>query len=187
MAYKDVDTACLLGYLITNNCIDAAAAIAISKLGTRTKRMHLGLGGDYTDATKSTDGVFPTALFHDAGVKSIYRSFPLPKDYDSGDIKVVIVWKTSATANDAKFQISGRSSPADGSASTASEFTGNVVTTAEAVANRYTKSEITILEANIADGDQIGLRIYRDPADASDDLATDLYVLNTYLEYTARG
>ena len=186
MAYKDVDTACLLGYLITNNCIDPAAAIAISKLGTRTKRMDLGLG-DHTDATKSLDGVFPTALFHDAGVKSIYRSFPLPKDYDSGDIKVVIVWKTSATANDAKFQISGRSSPADGSASTASEFTGNVVTTAEGVANRYTKSEITIVAANIASGDQVGLRIYRDPTDASDDLATDLYVLNTYLEYTARG
>jgi hypothetical protein len=186
MDYKSVDTACLLGYLIQNNCIHANAAIAMSKLGTWTNRKDLGLG-DYSDATIGLDGVFPTALFHDAGTKSIYKSLPLPKDYDSGDLKAVIVWKTAAIVNDAKFQLSGRSSPADGSAGTASEFTGNVVTTAHGVANRYIKSEITILEANVAAGDQVGLRLYRDPADAADDLATDLYVLNTYLEYTARG
>ncbi|MCK5609216.1 hypothetical protein KAR91_45500 [Candidatus Pacearchaeota archaeon] len=185
-AYKEKDTACLLGYLIANDCIDTNAAIAISKLGTETKRLDLGLG-DYTDATVNKDGVFPTALFHDAGAKHMYKSFPLPKKYDSGDLKLVIVWKTAVIINDAKFQLSGRSSPADGSAGTASEFTGNVVTTAHGVANRYIKSEITILEANVAAGDQVGLDVYRDPADAADDLAADLYVVNMYLEFLGRG
>lgn len=180
MSFTAICTSRIAGFKIANADIDDNAAIALSKLGTRTKKIKLSF--DYFDGTTAFDGVFPEYLFAHAAQKTGYVSFPFPTDYASGDVIVNVYWKTAGSTGNVKITADIKSTPTTGS--TASEDTQNDT---DASATTITKSTFTFAAALFAAGDIVGLAITRDSSDAADTNTDDVEMVAVELEYTARG
>lgn len=177
------------GFRATNRGIEDSAGIAMTKMGTRT--LYIGLNADSfalsgTSVARSADGLFSAILLPDANTGTMRTSFRLPAEWVSGtDLTVSIYWKTSATSNAAKFTVDLGAKA--NSETTASSNTQTVTTTTNSTASKLNKSQVTFSNSLLAAGDWLGLQISRDPADASDTLATDLYIAAIVVELTGQG
>jgi hypothetical protein len=170
-----------------NDCIDPNAAIAATKIGTRTLYLSFPpylwcLSG--TSVVVSADGICPVVLFPDANTGIMYITTRLPTEWVSADVTFTILWKTTAITGNAKFTVDIGVKGAGGD--TSSTTSGTVTTAAETTANKIQKSQVTIAAA-IFNNDWLGIKLSRDPADGADTLATNLYIVGFYVEFTGRA
>ncbi len=121
--------------------------------------------------TNTAKGV---ADFLDSATNAMQTHVKLPADW-TGAVDVKFVWFTTVTANNAVWQIQGvcvadaeTDDPAFGTAST-------VTDAAKATANQLNDASISGIQSNFAGscaaGELLHLRVFRNPADASDTLA----------------
>ncbi len=176
------------GFKFEDNDFADDAAIAITKLGTRTLKVPLPIADAYltgTSAVFAVDGVHVAALFPNANSANAYFSFPLPANYDSGQFTIDIYWKSTGITGNAKLQALV-ALKADGD-TTASEGTFTVTDAVPTTAEQIKKSTITVTGLVYTAGDLVGLNILRDPTDVADTLASDLKIIAVVVNYTGRG
>ena len=183
--FTDICPARKSGYTIGNADVDSAAAIAVTKIGTRTLYLSFPPQSMQNTGTVSNSGVFPTVCFDDATQRYSRLAFALPAEYSSGAISVDIYWITAATTGDAKFTVDIKSTTTGGT--TASENQQTIATTTDATANEINKSTVSFAASLLASGDIVGIQITRDGTDAADTIGADLYVLLVVVSYTGRG
>ncbi len=165
-----------------------AAAIDTSKLGLRTLAVPLvpyGAALSGTSVAAATSGVFRPVLLPDANNGSLFWSFSLPANYDSGQPTIDIYWYTTVITGavhfslDIAFKIAGES--------TALDATVTSTPTVATIANQINKTSVAFSGLTIAAGDIVGLTITRQPANAGDTAAADINILMAAFRYTGRG
>lgn len=125
----------------------------------------------------------------DSGTKlAASGQFPIPKDYSSAtaDPKIIIVWRTSATAGDVRWTVAltpvGGDNAESMDPSTDTE-TGGVTDTAGGAAMRRMECSITLTKANYAADDSCLVTIARDGTAAADTLAASAILEDVLFEY----
>ena len=177
------------GFRATNAGIEAAAAITMTKIGTRTLKMAFN-PTDFTlsgaSVAASADGIFSVVLFPNANTGTMIITSRLAAEWKSGtDLIASVYWKSSGISGNMKLSIQlGAKADAE---STASSNTQTVTTAAATTANKLVKSQVTFSNSLLAAGDWLGLSISRDPTDAADTLASDIYIACVVMEFTGRG
>ena len=190
MTAANESSALRTGFKIGNKAIDKNAALAMSKFGTRTLELALGSGLfslNGSSVANAEDGILEAVTMPDANTGNMRVAFELPAEWDSTptDVIVEIYWKATVTTGDAKF--TGEMGMKASGEDVAVTETQTVVTTTNTTADKINKSLMTFTGSNFAAGDLIGLNIKRDPADASDTLATDLKILGVIIKFTGIG
>ncbi len=164
------------------------AAIATTKLGLRTLSIPLPIADadlDGTSAVFSVADLFIVAAFVDANTCSAYFSFFLPANYVSGQFTVDVYWRTSAVTGNVKLQASLALKAAGDT--TAADGTFSTTDAAPTTANEVKKTTITASALTYTADDIVGLRVFRDPADAADTLGANISILGVVVNYSGRG
>lgn len=139
--------------------------------------MHTSATDAPTDIINgSTATLFSTLRFDDSATESIYHVFLLPSDW-SGAIDVKIFWTTTATSGNVVWQVATFCA-ADNETSDPSTFTYNTAQTITDAAKGTTvlyntASQTGLTTTGCAAGELLFLKLFRNPAHASDTIATD--------------
>lgn len=106
----------------------------------------------------------------------IYTSFTLPSDYVAGsDIKITVNLYTNSAAGNAVFYLGLTHPTATGVLGGESETEWIKKTIIGAAGYTVIPTEFIFSGANLHPGDMLAIRLYRDPNDANDTLATSAY------------
>lgn len=174
------------GFRANNESVKDSTTITVSKFGTRT--LYLGINPDScylngTSVAKSGDGLFTAITLPNANTGYLATVTRLPAEWLSGtDIKVNVYWKTSGTSGNVKFTID-LGAKENGETSALSN-TQTVTTAADSTANKLIKSQVTFSNSLLTALDWLGIKILRDPSDASDTNAADVLVCAIVIEFT---
>jgi len=174
------------GRKVGNADVDTNAAIATSKLGTRTMTDSIPIPA-LEGLTITYSGVFPEIAFDKASDESAYATWEVPGDWaETGNI-VIELYHTCDTVivNDVIWAVDVKSTTVDGT--TATERQETATTTVNGVAGQITKSTLTFAAAYFAAGDIVGIKITRDADNASDTADEDVNLVAVRITYTARG
>ena len=176
------------GFRLNDAAIADDAAIAMTKIGTRTLRIPLPAQawvGSGSSVAIAADGVFNAFTLPNANTGELFTSVRLPAEWDSGDITLNIYWKSAGVSGDVKFSVELASVVVGETLALDDTQTGT--TTVDATANKLNLSSVTFAAALLASGDLLGIHITRDPADGSDTLASDVSFVGAEVEFTGRG
>jgi hypothetical protein len=143
--------------------------------------------------TVQTTPATPTPMysvyaFTDAAIFSIYYDL-IVRSYGSGNLTLTLDWYTPATTNNCVWQaqIGAYTANTDTGAVSAKTFaTANTATcAARANANSLARHTITISNLDsLATDDHILLRVFRDPANGSDNLGNTAFLMGLELSYS---
>ena len=147
--------------------------------GTARVRKHItipieGVKQGATAPTPAIIGNYSVLQFNGstANVDEAYTSFHVPEDWASGtDILVHVHWApVNANAGNVKWQITYTATASNaGELISAAGTTINSIDAASTTQDELLESpDMTILAANIAAEDTLGIRIFRDPVDGQD-------------------
>jgi len=187
MGLKDITGWGQAGNLIEDADVADNADIERAKLGTRTVYLNIPLSAmtlTGAGAVKTNQGVYAGVVMPDANSTTLYFTFMMPDDYDSGNIVFTILWNTAATSGDIEFilAIGGRAS----GEALSSDETDTFVDTAAGTTTVLNKVSTTI--SNVpSPGELVGISLQRIPAAGNDTLSADANILLIRMEYTARG
>lgn len=189
MALTSVSAYRLAGYQFTNDDFDNNAEIASSKLGTRTLYKTIPAAActlNGSGCTRTNSGVFGGVTMPDANDSDISYSLRLPVEWDSGNITLRILWNTAATSGDIRL-VTTYSAIKSGEATNATTQTVTSTDTADGTASDLNEITFTLTGTNFEAGDYIGIKITREPANASDTLGANAIIFALSFEYTGRG
>lgn len=120
------------------------------------------------------------------GAKYLGGSISTPSNYtSSGTVKILIIWRTSATSGDVKFFVSYKSIATDETFDPSTDDEAlTVTTTAKATTLWRAISEVTLTASNLVANETLLWRLGRAADDAADTLAAEALVEDVLLEYT---
>lgn len=192
MSATNVSGARKTGYKFGNKAFKKAAAITMSKMGTREliraicpQAMHLS----GTSVAIAADGIFNVVTLPDANAGSVYGTFRLPEEWVStSDLTIDVYWKTTQNDNTKQLELVATISAQQSDETIATVDTLTTQQAPSTTANQVKKFTFSAsLAANYAAGDLIGIKITRTPSDADDTLAADIKVIAIVARFTGRG
>lgn len=159
-------------------------------------------GGKCQNVTATTDWSLPTSdaaaaacatgsntqlgtLDYADGANSLSAQWihDLPGDW-TGTVGANIVWFTSATSGDVKWQLATACVATSESGDPAFNAASTVVQTAQGTASRYNEATIAaVTMTGCAAGETLFLKVFRDPADGADTLAATARLVTLELTY----
>lgn len=117
-----------------------------------------------------------------------YGTFEVPQNYPGtpSSANIVVIWTTTATSNDAKFQFKYRAVSGNDTESldqAGQDEAVSVVDTAPSAAWERMEGSITLTHGNFTAGDTVEYQFWRNPSDLQDNLGADTYIFNVLFEY----
>jgi hypothetical protein len=144
-------------------CQDATASVGVD--------VHTS-GGAAAACVTGTNANRGAITLPDASTAQVQGGFKLPANY-SGTISAKILWRTSATTNEAEFKV-GVACTAVGETLNDTFVVTDILDTAGGTTLNLNVASANLTTTGCAADEHLQWRLLRDPADADDDLATDL-------------
>ncbi len=156
--------------------------LGVCQGSTASLGMNIQASGAATVACAGSTIIHAVTTFADAATAEVQFQFRIPDDWDGADIELRSQWRTSATANNAIFQVSGVCGGDAEVIPTAYSSTADTVTeTAKGTTLQMNDFAISLSVAanhalaTCAAGETFYGRFFRDPS-GSDTLATDVTI-----------
>jgi hypothetical protein len=145
-----------------------------------------GTDGPTSGCNGTTATVYGTANFDDSNTESIYRPFPLPSDW-TGAIDLSLTWFTTATSGNVVWQVA-TFCLADNENADPASFSYN---TAQTITDAAKASTIFLNTASLSSltttgcsaGELLFLKVFRNPAHASDTLGATAQLMSVSVTY----
>jgi len=178
------------GFKFENVDFAKSAAIATSKLGTRTLNIPLpAVDGHISGAGTSfqVDGIHITVTMPDANASTLYFSVALPAESigSTPQMSIDIYWKTTVITGNVEFAVAVATKEVPEAITADATFTDTDA--AATVASVVKKTTITFTGLTHTAADFLGIAITRDGTDAQDTLGADIDVLGAVLNFPGRG
>lgn len=138
-------------------------------------------------SVKATNDVWDrlVLIFNDSGTRiGVDGGFTVPKNY-VGTPKIIVVWTSTATANDVEWDFDYRAVGGDDAESldqAGTQETVNQEDTAPSAAHERMEAALT-LSANFAVDDEVEFALFRDGTDGGDGMAAAAIVFSVFFEY----
>lgn len=164
----------------------ASAVFGVGVGGLVARSTNGGVPRQVENAT-NLQNFYVLDFANDATVRSADLLVPMPPDWNGGTFTMNFIWMTTATSGDVVWQASARSY---GDAETMDQANGTAVATTDTASGTgsqrlksATSGAITAAGTPAA-GESLLVRVFRDAAHASDNLAATASLISVVVNYT---
>lgn len=137
---------------------------------------------------KATNDVWKrlVCVFNDTATRiGLAGGFTVPKNY-AGGAKIIVVWTSTATSGNCRWEFDYRTVAGDDSASldqAGTEESAGVTDAAPTAAHNRLEASISLTAGNLSGDEEVEFELFRDGADAADTMAAAALLFSLMFEY----